>query len=166
MRGYPEHMTRRIGYVLGIVLAALVQGRLLPELGLERAINLPAVLLIVTASIERRTLALVAATVAGLVTDTALLRPLGLSSLAMVVGVLVASQVRGTGNTLLARRTVAFALGLMASNLTVFALSGGDSGHPGEGLVALAANLVVGGVLAWVGLQRRSQYQFNRPLRG
>ena len=34
-------MTKRIGYVLGIVLAALVQVRLLPELGLERTINLP-----------------------------------------------------------------------------------------------------------------------------
>ena len=28
-------MTKRIGYVLGIVLAALIQARLLPELGLD-----------------------------------------------------------------------------------------------------------------------------------
>ena len=54
-------MTKRIGYVLGIVLAALIQARLLPELGLERAINLPIVLLIVTASADRRTLVLAAA---------------------------------------------------------------------------------------------------------
>jgi rod shape-determining protein MreD len=159
-------MTKRIGYVLGIVLAALVQARLLPELGLERLVNLPAVLLIVTASIDRRTLALVAATLAGLVIDTALLRPLGLSSLAMVIGVLVASQVRGTGNTLLVRRTVAFALGLMASNITVFVLSGGDNGRPGEGVIALVANFLVGGFLAWVGLRRRSRYQFDQSLRG
>lgn len=77
-------MMKRIGYVLGIVLAALIQVRFLPELGLERLVNLPTVLLIVTASIERRTLALVAATLAGLVIDITLLRPLGLSSLAMV----------------------------------------------------------------------------------
>lgn len=157
---------KRIGYVLGIVLAALIQARLLPELGLERLVNLPAVLLIVTASIDRRTLALVAATLAGLVIDTALLRPLGLSSLAMVIGVLVASQVRGTGNTLLVRRTIAFALGLMASNITVFVLSGGDNGRPGEGVIALVANFLVGGLLAWVGLRRRSRYQFDQSLRG
>jgi len=159
-------MTKRIGYVLGIVLAALIQARLLPELGLERFMNLPAVLLIVTASIDRRTLVLVAATLAGLVIDTALLRPLGLSSLAMVIGVLVASQVRGTGNTQLVRRTVAFALGLMASNITVFVLSGGDNGRPGEGVIALVANFLVGGLLAWVGLRRRSRYQLDRSLRG
>lgn len=159
-------MTKRIGYVFGIVLAALIQARLLPELGLERLMNLPAVLLIVTASIDRRTLVLVAATLAGLVIDTALLRPLGLSSLAMVIGVLVASQVRGTGNTQLVRRTVAFALGLMASNITVLVLSGGDNGRPGEGVIALVANFLVGGLLAWVGLRRRSRYQLDRSLRG
>lgn len=152
--------------MLGIVLAALIQARLLPELGLERFMNLPAVLLIVTASIDRRTLVLVAATLAGLVIDTALLRPLGLTSLAMVIGVLVASQVRGTGNTQLVRRTVAFALGLMASNITVFVLSGGDNGRPGEGVIALVANFLVGGLLAWVGLRRRSRYQLDRSLRG
>ena len=159
-------MTKRIGYVLGIVLAALIQARLLPELGLERFMNLPAVLLIVTASSDRRTLVLVAATLAGLVIDTALLRPLGLTSLAMVIGVLVASQARGTGNTQLVRRTAAFALGLMASNITVFVLSGGDNGRPGEGVIALVANFLVGGLLAWVGLRRRSRYQLDRSLRG
>jgi cell shape-determining protein MreD len=159
-------MVRKLGYVLGIVLAALIQVRLLPELGLERLVNLPLVLVIVTASIERRTLALVAATTAGLVIDTTLLRPLGLTSLAMVVGVVVASQVRGAGNTLLVRRTMAFAFGLMASNITVFILSGGENGRPGEGVAALVANLLVGAALAWVGLRRRSRYQFDPSLRG
>jgi len=37
-------MSKRIGYVLGIVLAALIQVRFLPELGLERLVNLPTVL--------------------------------------------------------------------------------------------------------------------------
>ncbi|MFM2193563.1 MAG: hypothetical protein ACO3C4_00775 [Candidatus Limnocylindrus sp.] len=159
-------MARKIGYVLGIVLAALIQVRLFPELGVERLLNLPVVLLIVTASIERRTLVLIAATAAGLVIDTTLLRPLGLSSLAMVVGVLVASQVRGPGNAVLARRTVALGLGLVASNTTVLALSRGEGGQLGEGLAALAANLLVGIALAWVGLRRRSRYQFDPSLRG
>lgn len=159
-------MTKRIGYVLGIVLAALIQARLLPELGLERLINLPVVLLIVTSSIDRRTLALVAATAAGLTLDIVLLRPLGLSSLAMVAGVLVASQVRGDGSAQLSRRVGAFFLGLMASNVTVFLLSGGDNGRPGEGALAIVANLLAGGALAWVGQRRRSQFQFDRSLRG
>lgn len=158
-------MTKRIGYVLGIVLAALIQVRLLPELGLERFVNLPAVLLIVTASIERRTLALVAATLAGLVIDTALLRPLGLSSLAMVIGVLVASQARGTGNALLVRRIVAFALGLMASSITSGVLSGGEISPFREGAIAFVSNVLFGGALAWIGLRRRSRYQFDRSLR-
>lgn len=159
-------MARKIGYVLGIVLAALIQVRLFPELGVERLLNLPVVLLTVTASIERRTLVLIAATAAGLVIDTTLLRPLGLSSLAMVVGVLVASQVRGTGNAVLARRSVALGLGLVASNTTVLSLSGGEGGQLGEGLAALVANLLVGIALAWVGLRRRSRYQFDPSLRG
>ena len=166
LREYPQRMTRRIGYVLGIVLAALIQVRLLPELGLERLVNLPVVLLIVTASIERRTLVLIAATTAGLVIDTTLLRPLGFSSLAMVVGVVVASQVRGSGNTVLARRTVALGLGLFASNATVFILSGGEGGQLDEGVAALVANLLVGITLAWVGLRRRGRYQFDPSLRG
>jgi hypothetical protein len=157
---------KRLGYVFGIVLAALVQARLLPELGLERLINLPVVLLIVTSSTERRTLALVAATAAGLTIDIALMRPLGLSSLAMVAGVLVASQVRGDGGAMLSRRVGAFFLGLMASNLTVFLLSGGDNGRPGEGVLAVVANLLAGGALAWIGQRRRSQFQFDRSLRG
>jgi cell shape-determining protein MreD len=157
---------KRLGYVFGIVLAALVQARLLPELGLERLINLPVVLLIVTSSTERRTLALVAATAAGLTIDVALMRPLGLSSLAMVAGVLVASQVRGDGGAMLSRRVGAFFLGLMASNLTVFLLSGGDNGRPGEGVLAVVANLLAGGALAWIGQRRRSQFQFDRSLRG
>ncbi len=152
--------------MFGIVLAALVQARLLPELGLERLINLPVVLLIVTSSVDRRTLALVAATAAGLTIDIALLRPLGLSSLAMIAGVLVASQVRGDGGAQLTRRIAAFFLGLMASNVTVFLLSGGDNGRPGEGVLALVANLLAGGALAWVGQRRRSQFQFDRSLRG
>jgi len=84
----------------------------------------------------------------------------------MVVGVLVASQVRGPGNAVLPRRTVALGLGLVASNTTVLALSRGEGGQLGEGLAALAANLLVGIALAWVGLRRRSRYQFDPSLRG
>ena len=159
-------MTKRLGYVLGILLAALVQARLLPELGLERAINLPLVLLIVTASADRRTLALVAATVAGLTIDTVLLRPLGLTSLAMITGVLVASQIRGAGDALLLKRFAALLLGLLASSVTTLILSDGGSGRIGENVFALVVNLVVGGGLAVLGQRRRRGYQFDRVLRG
>jgi cell shape-determining protein MreD len=159
-------MTKRIGYVLGIVLAALIQARLLPELGLERAINLPIVLLIVTATADRRTLALVAATVAGLTIDTVLLRPLGLTSLTMVAGVLVASQIRGAGDALLPKRFAALLFGLAASSVTILVLSGGGSGRIGENAFALVVNLLAGGALAALGQRRRRGYQFDRVLRG
>jgi rod shape-determining protein MreD len=165
-QGYPEAMTKRLGYVLGIVLAALVQARLLPELGLERAVNLPLVLLIVTASAERRSLALVAATVAGLTIDTVLLRPLGLTSLAMTAGVLVASQIRGAGDALLPKRFAALLFGLAASSATILVLSGGGSGRIGENAFALVVNLLTGGALAALGQRRRRGYQSDRVLRG
>jgi hypothetical protein len=159
-------MIKRIGYVVGIVLAALIQVRLLPELDLERLLNLPATLLIVTASLDRRTLALSAATAAGLAMDIALLRPLGRSSLELLVGVLVASQIRGSGNPLLFRRIVAVAVGLIASNVTAFLLSGGDNGRPADAVAPFVINVVLGAALAWVGLRRRSRYQFDQSLRG
>ncbi len=159
-------MNKRLGYVLGILLAALVQARFLPELGLERAVNLPIVLLIVTASTDRRTLALVAATLAGLTIDTLLLRPLGLTSLAMVAGVLVASQIRGAGDALLPKRFVALLFGLAASSVTILVLSGGGSGRIGENAFALVVNLLVGGALAAFGQRRRRGYQFDQSLRG
>jgi len=159
-------MNKRLGYVLGIVLAALIQARLLPELGLERVVNLPALLLIVTASTDRRTLVLVAATLAGLTIDTALVRPLGLTSLAMIAGVLVASQIRGAGDAQLIRRMVALLIGLAASNAALFLLSGGNSGRLGESTLALVVNLLVGSTLAWFGQRRRRGYQFDQSLRG
>ncbi|NDE02608.1 MAG: hypothetical protein EBZ91_12865 [Gammaproteobacteria bacterium] len=158
-------MNKRIGYVLGILLAALIQARLLPELGLERSINLPIVLLIVTASPHRRTLALVAATVAGLTIDTVLLRPLGLTSLGMILGVLVASQIRGGGDAHLPKRLAALILGLAASSATILVLSGGGSGRVGENASALVVNLLVGGALAALGQRRRRGYQLDQSLR-
>ena len=159
-------MTKRLGYVLGIVLAAFIQARLLPELGLERVINLPIMLLIVTASVDRRNLALIAATVAGLTIDAVLLRPLGLTSLAMIAGVLVASQIRGAGDAQLPRRATALLFGLVASSVTISLLSGGGSGRLGENTLALVVNLLVGGALAAFGQRRRRGYQFNQSLRG
>lgn len=156
---------KRLGYVLGIVLAALFQARLLPELGLERAFNLPTILLIVTASVDRRALALSAATVAGLTIDTVLLRPLGLTSLALVAGVLVASQIRGAGDAQLSRRAIALLFGLVASSVVLTLLSGGGNVQLGDRLLALLANLVAGSALAWAGQRRRRGYQFDQSLR-
>jgi cell shape-determining protein MreD len=159
-------MNKQLGYVLGILLAALIQARLLPELDMERVINLPIVLLIVTASADRRTLVLVAATVAGLTIDTLLLRPLGLTSLGMIAGVLVASQIRGAGDALLLKRFTALLFGLVASSVTIFLLSGGGTGRLGENVFALVVNLVAGSALAWFGQRRRRGYQFDQSLRG
>lgn len=159
-------MNKQLGYVLGILLAALIQARLLPELDMERVINLPIVLLIVTASADRRTLALVAATVAGLTIDTLLLRPLGLTSLAMIAGVLVASQIRGAGDALLLKRFTALLFGLAASSVTIFLLSGGGTERLGANALTFVVNLVAGSALAWFGQRRRRGYQFDQSLRG
>ena len=159
-------MNKQLGYVLGILLAALIQARLLPELDMERVINLPIVLLIVTASVDRRTLVLVAATVAGLTIDTLLLRPLGLTSLAMIAGVLVASQIRGAGDALLLKRFTALLFGLAASSVTIFLLSGGGTERLGANALTFVVNLVAGSALAWFGQRRRRGYQFDQSLRG
>jgi rod shape-determining protein MreD len=156
-------MTRRFAYVLGAVLVALVQARLLPELGLQRALNLPAVVLIVTSSVERRTLALAAATVAGLTIDVALLRPLGLTSLALVVGVAVASQIRGAGDAPIVRRAAAILFGFVASNVTMVVLNGGSTG---ENTPSFGLNIAIAIALAWFGQRRRTSYQLDRSLRG
>jgi len=165
-REYPEGMTRRFAYVLGAVLVALVQARLLPELGLQRALNLPAVVLIVTSSVERRTLALAAATVAGLTIDVALLRPLGLTSLALVVGVAVASQIRGAGDAPIVRRAAAILFGFVASNVTMVVLNGGSTGYFGENAPSFGLNIAIAIALAWFGQRRRTSYQLDRSLRG
>jgi cell shape-determining protein MreD len=159
-------MIKRPIYVLGVLLAAIIQARVFPELGLERALNLPAVLLIVTASLDRRMLVLITATAAGLTIDAVLLRPLGLTSLAMIAGVLVASQIRGLGDALLLRRFAALLFGLMASSATIFLLSGAEIRHVGENIFPLIVNLMLGGALAWLGQRRRRNYQFDRSLRG
>ena len=166
LRGYPEGMTRRPVYVIGVVLVALVQVRLLPELGLERLLNLPLVLMIVTASLERRMLVLVAATVAGLMIDLALLRPLGLTGLMLIAGVLVSSQIRGAGDAQLLRRAAALLAGLVASAVAAAFLSGTGGTSMGERAAGLLANLLVGGALAWLGRRRRTGYQFDQTLRG
>ena len=159
-------MNKQLGYVLGILLAALIQARLLPELDMERVINLPIVLLIVTASADRRTLVLVAATLAGMTIDTLLLRPLGLTSLAMIAGVLVASQIRGAGDALLLKRFTALLFGLAASSVTIFLLSGGGTERLGANALTFVVNLVAGSALAWFGQRRRRGYQFDQSLRG
>ena len=159
-------MNKQLGYVLGILLAALIQARLLPELDMERVVNLPIVLLIVTASADRRTLVLVAATLAGLTIDTLLLRPLGLTSLGMIAGVLVASQIRGAGDALLLKRFTALLFGLAASSVTILLLSGGGTERLGANALTFVVNLVAGSALAWFGQRRRRGYQFDQSLRG
>jgi hypothetical protein len=57
-------------------------------------------------------------------------------------------------------------LGLVASSVTIFLLSGAETGRLGENASALVVNLVAGSALAWFGQRRRRGYQFDRSLRG
>jgi hypothetical protein len=84
----------------------------------------------------------------------------------MVVGVLVASQIRGAGDALLPKRFAALLFGILASSLTIFLLSGGGTNRIGENVPALVLNLIIGSALAWFGQRRRRGYQFDQSLRG
>jgi hypothetical protein len=116
--------------------------------------------------LERRTLVLTAATASGLLIDVVLLRPLGLTSLVMIAGVLAASQIRGAGDAQLLRRAVALLVGLVASSAVASLLSPTSGGIAGAGAIPLLVNLLVGSALAWAGRRRRTGYQFDQTLRG
>jgi hypothetical protein len=84
----------------------------------------------------------------------------------MIAGVLVASQIRGSGDALLLKRFAALVFGLVASSITILLLSSGGTGRLGENAFALVVNLLAGSALAWFGQRRRRGYQFDQSLRG
>jgi hypothetical protein len=159
---------RRTLLFLAIGFSALVQARLLPEVGLDRLISLPLLLLLFLASAQRRGTLVAAAFLAGLLIDTLLWRPLGLTAVMLVVAVLVSATVRGGGDAGWIRRSVAAVAGYLAAGLT-FSVTSGLTGAGGgaqgtDDLSRLALNvglLVFGSVL---GARRRAQQLRERPL--
>ena len=80
-------MNRRTLLLLAIALAALIQARLLPEVGLETLFSLPLFVLLMLSSVRRRSTLIVGAFIAGFLLDALLWRPLGQTALALSAAV-------------------------------------------------------------------------------
>jgi len=161
-------VNRRTLLLLAIALAALIQARLLPEVGLETLFNLPLFVLLMLSSGRRRSTLIVGAFIAGLLLDTLLWRPLGQSSVTLCAAVLVAAAVRGDGDAGWARRSAAAIAGYAAAALVFVVTSnllevGTTAIGPGAGEhFALNIALLIFGSAA--GARRRAQQLRERPL--
>ena len=161
-------MNRRTLLLLAIALAALIQARLLPEVGLETVFSLPLFVLLMLSSVRRRSTLILGAFIAGFLIDTLLWRPLGQTALALSAAVLVAAAVRGRGDAGWARRSVAAIAGyaaaaavlILSSSLLGIGTTAAGPGGP-ERLAINIALLVFGSV---VGARRRAQQLRERPL--
>ena len=161
-------MNRRTLLLLAIALAALIQARLLPEVGLETLFSLPLFVLLLLSSARRRSTLIVGAFIAGFLLDALLWRPLGQSALTLSVAVLVAAAVRGDGDAGWARRSAAAAAGyaaaaaalILSSNLLGVGTTATGPGGP-ERLAINITLLVFGSV---IGARRRAQQLRERPL--
>ena len=161
-------MNRRTLLLLAIALAALVQARLLPEVGLETLFSLPLFVLLMLSSVRRRSTLIVGAFIAGFLIDALLWRPLGQTALALSAAVLVAAAVRGSGDAGWARRSAAAIAGyaaaaaalILSSNLLGVGTTATGAGGP-ERLAINIALLVFGSA---VGARRRAQQLRERPL--
>jgi cell shape-determining protein MreD len=154
--------------LLVLTLSALVQARLFPEIGLDRWVSLPLLLTLLFSTPRRRPRLLVAALIGGLLIDTLLWRPLGLTSAALIAAVLVAASVRGSAAPGWVRRSAAGLAGFAAAE-AILAIVGGLVGLSGGArgdaellrLLLNAALLVLGG---FIGARRRDAQLRERPL--
>jgi rod shape-determining protein MreD len=142
-----------------LIVSALVQARLFPEIGLDRWISLPLLLTLLYSTPRRRPVLLAAGLIGGLLIDTLLWRPLGLTSAALVTATLVAASVRGSAAPGWVRRSAAGLAGFAAAELLVALIGGllGESGgaRGGEEPLRLLLN---------VGARRRDAQLRERPL--
>jgi cell shape-determining protein MreD len=154
--------------LLVLTLGALVQARLFPEIGLDRWLSLPLLLTLLYSTPRRRPLLLAAALIGGLMIDTLLWRPLGLTSATLATAVLVAAGVRGSAAPGWVRRSAAAFAGFAAAEVllaVVGGLVGFSGGARGEDealrLLLNAALLILG---ALIGARRRDAQLRERPL--
>lgn len=154
--------------LLALILSALIQVRLLPEIGLDRWINLPLLLALLVSTPRRRPVLLTAGLIGGLLIDILLWRPLGLTAATLIAAVLVAASVRGSAAPGWVRRSAAGIAGFAAAEV-LLALVGGllgvSEGDRGQGeplrLLLNAALVTVGSV---IGARRRDTQLRDRPL--
>jgi cell shape-determining protein MreD len=151
-----------------LIVSALVQARLFPEIGLDRWISLPLLLTLLYSTPRRRPVLLAAGLIGGLLIDTLLWRPLGLTSAALVTATLVAASVRGSAAPGWVRRSAAGLAGFAAAEL-LLALAGGLLGESGgarggEEPLRLLLNVALLTLGAFVGARRRDAQLRERPL--
>ena len=161
-------MNRGTLLIFGIGLSALVQARILPEIGLDTTINLPLLVVLLLSSARRRSALVAGAFIAGLLIDTLLWRPLGVTALNLIAGILVATIIRGNVDASWARRGIAALAGYAAAFVALTATSDllgvGTTEQPPGAIERLLLNiglLVLGSV---VGARRREQQLRERPL--
>ena len=151
-----------------LIVSALVQARLFPEIGLDRWISLPLLLTLLYSTPRRRPILLAAGLIGGLLIDTLLWRPLGLTSAALVTATLIAAIVRGSAAPGWVRRSAAGIAGFAAAELLVTLIGGllGESGgaRGGEEPLRLLLNVVLISLGAFVGARRRDAQLRERPL--
>ena len=151
-----------------LIVSALVQARLFPEIGLDRWISLPLLLTLLYSTPRRRPVLLAAGLIGGLLIDTLLWRPLGLTSAALVTATLIAASVRGSAAPGWVRRSAAGFAGFAAAELLLTLAGGllGESGgaRGGEEPLQLLLNVVLITLGAFVGARRRDAQLRERPL--
>jgi cell shape-determining protein MreD len=162
-------MVNRSTLLLVVLIAsALVQARLFPEVGLDRWISLPLLLTLLYSTPRRRPVLLAGGLIGGLLIDTLLWRPLGLTSAALIAATLVAASARGSAAPGLVRRSAAGLAGFAAAEL-LLALAGGLLGESGgargeEEPLRLLLNIALLTLGAFVGARRRDAQLRERPL--
>jgi cell shape-determining protein MreD len=162
-------MVNRSTLLLSVLIAsALVQARLFPEVGLDRWISLPLLLTLLYSTPRRRPVLLAGGLIGGLLIDTLLWRPLGLTSAALIAATLVAASARGSAAPGWVRRSAAGLAGFAAAEL-LLALAGGLLGESGgargeEEPLRLLLNIALLTLGAFVGARRRDAQLRERPL--
>jgi cell shape-determining protein MreD len=151
-----------------LIASALVQARLFPEVGLDRLISLPLLLTLLYSTPRRRPILIAAGLIGGLLIDTLLWRPLGLTSAALIAATIVAAYVRGSAAPGWVRRSAAGLVGFAAAELFL-TLAGGLLGESGgargeDEPLRLLLNIALLTLGAFVGARRRDAQLRERPL--
>ena len=161
-------MARSVTFAIGALLCAFVQTRVLPELGLERLLDLPLLALALFATPYQLPSRLAGATAAGLVIDGLLSRPLGLTALSLSAAVLVGSALRSDVEgwpRRFAAAAAAITAGIVVASL-LFAFSG-EPGGTAFGLTPIwfAVNFPLLLATTWIGSRRRERLRLDSSLR-
>ena len=161
-------MIRSLLFVLASLASAYVQARVLSALDLDRLLNLPLLLSALFATPYQLPSRLAGATVAGLALDALLMRPFGVTALALCATVLVGSALRSDLEgwpRRFAAAAAAIASGFMTEVL-LFTVAGEQAGR-GFGITFswLATNLPLVIIATWLGSRRRERLRLDATLR-